>query len=112
MSKDAIYGCLGPQAPKIHSRCSSHSITSLTPRAFGYPVERELGGSVTLNAGRSSVVLPHLTGEWKGRDGNMGVATLQSAYDGVHAKQPIITQEACTIARTSASFSMPEPSKV
>ncbi|KAK0629992.1 hypothetical protein B0T17DRAFT_527213 [Bombardia bombarda] len=47
-----------------------------------FPVDEHVDGAVIYKDDPSSVTLPHLAGEWKGPDGNMKEAELQSAYDG------------------------------
>ena len=47
-----------------------------------FPVDEHIDGAVIYKDDPSSVTLPHLAGEWKGPDGNMKEAELQSAYDG------------------------------
>ncbi|TAQ88746.1 hypothetical protein B7494_g2924 [Chlorociboria aeruginascens] len=47
-----------------------------------FPVDEYVQGAVLYKDDRRSVTLPHLAGEWKGPDGSMAEATLQSSYDG------------------------------
>jgi hypothetical protein len=47
-----------------------------------FPVDEYVQGAVLYKDDRRSVTLPHLAGEWKGPDGSMAEATLQSGYDG------------------------------
>ncbi|OAA62488.1 hypothetical protein SPI_04028 [Niveomyces insectorum RCEF 264] len=55
------------------------------PRMEGFdafPVDEHVGGAVLYRDDRRSVTLPHVAGEWKGPDGSMKEAELQSSYDG------------------------------
>jgi hypothetical protein len=47
-----------------------------------FPVNKYVSGAVLYKDHLSSITLPHLAGEWKGPDGIMGKATVQSSYDG------------------------------
>jgi hypothetical protein len=47
-----------------------------------FPVGELVQGAVLYNDNPSSLTLPHLAGEWKGRGKDMEKATLQSRYDG------------------------------
>ncbi|KAK3335509.1 hypothetical protein B0T19DRAFT_406656 [Cercophora scortea] len=47
-----------------------------------FPVEKHISGAVLYKDDCHSVTLPHIAGEWKGPDGRMADATLQSSYDG------------------------------
>ncbi|KAI0871052.1 hypothetical protein GGS24DRAFT_77735 [Hypoxylon argillaceum] len=47
-----------------------------------FPVDEHVSGAVLYNDNPYSITLPHLAGEWKGPDGNMEEAELQSRYDG------------------------------
>jgi hypothetical protein len=47
-----------------------------------FPVDDHVSGAVLYKDDRNSLTLPHLAGEWKGPDGNIAQATLQSGYDG------------------------------
>ncbi|KAH8754155.1 hypothetical protein F5883DRAFT_688640 [Diaporthe sp. PMI_573] len=47
-----------------------------------FPVDRHVDGAVLYKYDPFSLTLPHLAGEYKGRNGNMEIARLQSAYDG------------------------------
>jgi hypothetical protein len=53
-----------------------------------FPVQNHINGAVLYKNNPHSVTLPHLAGEWKGPDGKMNDATLQSAYDGAARLQP------------------------
>ncbi|KAF3763131.1 hypothetical protein M406DRAFT_323017 [Cryphonectria parasitica EP155] len=46
------------------------------------PVDECISGAVLYKDNPHSITLPHLAGEWKGRDQNMEKARLQSAFDG------------------------------
>ncbi|KAI1122712.1 hypothetical protein F5Y10DRAFT_69412 [Nemania abortiva] len=52
------------------------------PEFRPFPVHRHIDGAVIYENNPGSITLPHLAGEWKGPDGHMKDATLQSAYDG------------------------------
>ncbi|KAJ8129862.1 hypothetical protein O1611_g3765 [Lasiodiplodia mahajangana] len=45
-------------------------------------VEEHINGAVLYKDNRHSITLPHLAGEWKGPDGLIKEAALQSSYDG------------------------------
>ncbi|KAK3389612.1 hypothetical protein B0H63DRAFT_464044 [Podospora didyma] len=45
-----------------------------------FPVGSHIAGAVLYKDDTYSVTLPHLAGEWKGPDGNITEATLQSGY--------------------------------
>lgn len=47
-----------------------------------FPIDEHVKGAVLYKDDRRSVTLPHVAGEWKGPDGNMKEAELQSSYDG------------------------------
>ncbi|KAH8909326.1 hypothetical protein BR93DRAFT_868494, partial [Coniochaeta sp. PMI_546] len=47
-----------------------------------FPIHKYLSGAVLYKDDPLSLTLPHLAGEWKGPDGKMEEATLQSGYDG------------------------------
>ncbi|KAJ2995437.1 hypothetical protein NUW58_g1274 [Xylaria curta] len=47
-----------------------------------FPVDEHVNGAVLYMDDRYSVTLPHIAGEWKGPDGRITEATLQSGYDG------------------------------
>ncbi|CAH0022752.1 unnamed protein product [Clonostachys rhizophaga] len=47
-----------------------------------FPVDEQVDGAVLFKDNPSSLTLPHIAGEWKGPNGNMGKAMLQSSYDG------------------------------
>ncbi|KAK0612984.1 hypothetical protein B0T17DRAFT_542373 [Bombardia bombarda] len=47
-----------------------------------FPVYKHIDGAVLYKDEPRSVTLTHLAGEWKGPDGNMKEAELQSAYNG------------------------------
>lgn len=47
-----------------------------------FPVDEHVCGAVLYRDDPSSLTLPHLAGEWKGRGKDMEAARLQSAYDG------------------------------
>ena len=47
-----------------------------------FPVADHVSGAALYKGDPYSLALPHLAGEWKGPDGNMREAELQSAYDG------------------------------
>lgn len=47
-----------------------------------FPVDEHVSGAVLYKDNPNSLTLPHLAGEWKGPDGHIAEATLQSAYDG------------------------------
>lgn len=54
-----------------------------------FPIDEHVDGAALYKDDPFSVTLPHLAGEWKGPDGHMREAELQSAYDGaamVHAR--------------------------
>jgi hypothetical protein len=46
-----------------------------------FPVDEHVSGAVLYRGDRRSVTLPHVAGEWKGPDGNMKEAKLQSSCD-------------------------------
>lgn len=52
------------------------------PEYRPFPVDEYIKGAVLYKDDRRSVTLPHIAGEWKGPDGSMAEATLQSSYDG------------------------------
>jgi hypothetical protein len=47
-----------------------------------FPVDERVPGAVLYKDNPRAVTLPHIAGEWKGPDGSMAEATLQSSYDG------------------------------
>jgi hypothetical protein len=47
-----------------------------------FPVDEDVGGAVLYKDNPFSITLPHLAGEWKGREKDIKKAWLQSAYDG------------------------------
>ncbi|KAI9861737.1 MAG: hypothetical protein M1813_005086 [Trichoglossum hirsutum] len=47
-----------------------------------FPVNKHISGAILYKDSPSSLTLPHLAGEWKGRGKDMEEARLQSAYDG------------------------------
>ncbi|CAK7222503.1 hypothetical protein SCUCBS95973_004863 [Sporothrix curviconia] len=47
-----------------------------------FPVDERIPGAVLYKDNPRAVTLPHIAGEWKGLDGSMAEATLQSSYDG------------------------------
>jgi hypothetical protein len=47
-----------------------------------FPVHKHVKGAVLYKDSPSSLTLPHLAGEWKGRGKDMDEARLRSAYDG------------------------------
>ncbi|EOO04251.1 hypothetical protein UCRPA7_219 [Phaeoacremonium minimum UCRPA7] len=47
-----------------------------------FPVDERILGAVLYKDNPHAVTLPHIAGEWKGPDGSMAEATLQSSYDG------------------------------
>ncbi|KAK3336992.1 hypothetical protein B0T19DRAFT_348997 [Cercophora scortea] len=47
-----------------------------------FPVDEYIDSAVLYKDSPRSVTLPHLAGEWKGPEGHMRTAKLQSAYDG------------------------------
>ncbi|GAP92039.1 putative heterokaryon incompatibility [Rosellinia necatrix] len=54
-----------------------------------FPIASHVPGAPLYRDNPHSVTLPHIAGEWKGPDGSMRIAELQSAYDGaalVHAR--------------------------
>ena len=60
-----------------------------------FPVDEQVSGAVLCKDDRRSVTLPHFAKEWKGPDGHMKKAMLQSAYDGAalstHGARPFPT---------------------
>ena len=60
-----------------------HFIEGLEMQEFRpFPVDELIQGAVLHKDNPSSLTLPHLAGEWKGRRKDMEKATLQSRYDG------------------------------
>ncbi|KAK3369805.1 hypothetical protein B0T24DRAFT_633316 [Lasiosphaeria ovina] len=47
-----------------------------------FPVDERVPGAVLYKDNPRAVTLPHIAGEWKGPDGSMAEAMLQSSYDG------------------------------
>jgi hypothetical protein len=47
-----------------------------------FPIHKHVNGAVLYKHNPGSLTLAHFAGEWKGPDGNMKEATLQSGYDG------------------------------
>ena len=58
-------------------------IEGLELQAFRpFPVHRHISGAVLYKDNTTSITLPHIAGEWKGKGKDMEEARLQSAYDG------------------------------
>ena len=49
---------------------------------YPFPVGKHVDGATLYRDNPYSVTLPHIAGEWKGPDGSMREAELQSSYDG------------------------------
>jgi hypothetical protein len=91
-------GVLNPSSSKPPANLSDICQRSALPRGMASPTASEYGGyvdrvnkAVLYKDNPHAVTLPHIAGEWKGPDGSMAEATLQSSYDGAAEMASILS---------------------